>query len=379
MAHDDVIARQAVESDLRIARVEAFRLRLPYKGEVSFKSLKQSTGEYVLLRLTLDNGLQGLAETICRPEQSGEDATSIAYEITSFLAPLLKGADPLAHLTILDRLKKIRACPAAKALVDIALWDLRGKILGQPVWRLLGGVSKPVPLTWIAHGNSVEGQIAEAKKMRETRGYRGLKLKTWRRSREDLRMIEGVRKAVGDDVTIYIDANGTYTETEARTVFPHVADYNVCFIEEPCDFLDPARQVAMAVALPVALLGDQCCESLAAVNMHLSMRSVGAVSIKMRRTGFTESLKIAALCEGAGVPALLGTDSESRLAAMARIHFRAAIPGLDPWPTETHFFDKLGDDVFAGDFNFVDGTLTPNDAPGFGAQIDEKKLEAYAF
>ena len=379
MALPDAISKQAAASDLKIAAIEAFRLRLPYKGEVSFKSLKQSTGEYALLRLTLDNGLQGFAETICRPEQSGEDATSIAYEITTFLAPLLKGADPLAHLATLDKLKKIRACPASKALVDIALWDLRGKILGQPVWRLLGGTAKPVPLTWIAHGNSVEGLIGEARKMRETRGYRGMKLKTWRRSREDLRMIEGVRKAVGDDVTIYIDANGTYTESEARAVFPHVVDYNVCFIEEPCDFVDPARQAAMAAALPVALLGDQCCESLAAVNTHLRLRSVGAVSIKMRRTGFTESLKIAALCEAAGVPALLGTDSESRLAAMPRMHFRAAIPGLEPWPTETHFFDKLGDDVFTGDFQFRDGTLAPNDAPGFGAAIDEEKLRKYSF
>ena len=186
MADNHSIGSDHVVSDLGIARVEAFRLRLPYKGEVSFKSLKQSTGEYVLLRLTLNNGLQGVSETICRPEQSGEDATSIAYEIKNFLEPLLIGADPLAHLRVLDSLKKIRACPAAKALVDIALWDLRGKVLGQPVWRLLGGVAKPVPLTWIAHGNTVEGQINEAKKMRETRGYRGLKLKTWRRSREDL-------------------------------------------------------------------------------------------------------------------------------------------------------------------------------------------------
>ncbi len=367
-------------SDLKIGKVEAFRLRLPYKGEVSFKSLKQSVGEYALLRLSLDNGVTGLAETICRPEQSGEDATSIAYEIEHFLKPLLIGADPLAHLAVLERLKKIRACAASKNLVDIALWDLRGKILGQPVWRLLGGGEpKPAPLTWIAHGNSVEGQINEAKKMRDTRGYRGMKLKTWRRSREDLRMIEGVRKAVGDDVFIYIDCNGTYAETEARAILPRAADYNVAFIEEPCNFADPARQAAMAAVLPIALLGDQCCESLAAVNMHLRLQSVGAVSVKLRRTGFTESLKIIALCEAAGVPALIGTDSESRLAAMPRIHMRAAIPHLDPLPMETHFFDKLGDDVFAGDFKFAEGTLTPCDAPGFGAEIDEGKLQKYAF
>jgi L-Ala-D/L-Glu epimerase len=370
----------APASDLKIAKVEVFRVRLPYKAQVAFKALKQSQGEYALLRLTLDNGLQGLAETICRPEQAGEDATCIAYEISTFLAPILRGADPLAHLTVLDSLRKIRSCNTAKCLIDIALWDLRGKILGLPVWRLLGAEqAKPVPLSWIAHGNSAEVQVAETRRMHETRGYRGMKLKTWRRSGEDLRMVEAVRQALGDEVTIYIDANGTYTETEARTILPRTAEYNVAFIEEPCTFADPARQAALAAAMPIALLGDQGCGSLAAVNLHVRLQSVGGVSVKLRRTGLTESLKVISLCEAAGIPVVIGTDSESRLAAMARIHLRTAIPWLEPWPTETHFFDKLGDDVFAGDFHFADGTLTANDEPGFGARIDEERLRKYAF
>jgi len=276
-------------------------------------------------------------------------------------------------------LDDVRACIAAKCLIDIALWDLRGKVFGQPVWRLLGGAApKPVPLSWIAHGNTVQGQIDEAVKMAETRGYRGMKLKTWRRSREDLRMVEAVRKALGDRV-IYVDGNGSYTETEARAIFPRMADYDVSFIEEPCDFSDNARQAAMAAALPVALLGDQCCASLGAVNELLRDNAIGAVSVKMRRTGLTQSLKIIALAEAAGVPVVIGTDSESRIAAAARMHLRSAIPWLEPWPTETHFYDKLVDDVFAGEFLFKDGTLTPCDAPGFGVAIDLKKLETYAF
>jgi L-Ala-D/L-Glu epimerase len=370
----------APASELKIAKIEAFRIRLPYKSQVAFKALKQSQGEYALLRLTLDNGLQGLAETICRPEQSGEDATCVVYQISTFLAPVLHGADPLAHLSVLDGLRKIRGCTTAKCLIDIALWDLRGKILGLPVWRLLGAEkARPVPLSWIAHGNSAEAQIAEARRMHETRGYRGMKLKTWRRSTEDLRMVEAVRQALGDEVTIYIDANGTYTETEARTILVRMPEYKVAFIEEPCDFVDPMRQAGLAAAMPIALLGDQCCGTLAAVNLHVRLQSVGGVSLKLRRTGLTESLKVISLCEAAGIPVVIGTDSESRLAAMPRIHLRTAIPWLEPWPTETHFFDKLSDDVFAGDFHFADGTLTANDEPGFGARIDENRLRKYAF
>jgi len=366
-------------SDLKIASVEAFRLKLPYKKLIAFASLTESSGEYVILRIALADGTEGIAEAVCRPGHSGEDAVTVAYQLERFFKPLIIGADPLGHLALLARLERVKDCRAAKALIDIALWDLRGKLLGQPVWRLLGGTKpEPVPLTWIAHGNTREAMVAEAKRMAQERGYRGMKLKTWKRSMEDIEMVAEVRQALPTAV-IYVDGNGIYNESETRTILVHVKDYNVSFIEEPCDFADIRRQAAMAAFLPVALLGDQCCESLAQVHAHIGANSVGAVSVKLRRTGLTESLKIIALCEAAGLPVVIGTDSESRIGALARMHLRAAIPNLAPWPTETHFFDKLSDDAFAGEFDFVDGTITPTDAPGFGASLDRRKLDRYAF
>jgi L-alanine-DL-glutamate epimerase-like enolase superfamily enzyme len=373
------VAPAGLASGLKIAAVEALRLRLPYKTAVAFHSVTEASGQYVILRLALDDGSEGIAEAVCRVAHSGEDAASVAYQIETFFGPLLLGADPMGHLALLASMQKVKGCRAAKALIDIALWDLRGKILRQPVWRLLGGATPaPVPLTWIAHGNAREAQVAEAKRMAQERGYRGMKLKTWRRSLEDVRMVADVRAALPDTL-IYVDGNGSYSETEARTILARVADSGVAFIEEPCACIDPARQAALAAALPVALLGDQGCETLAAVSILLRLNAVGAVSVKLRRTGLTESLKIIALCEAAGVPVVIGTDSESRIGALARMHLRAAITSLAPWPTETHFFDKLGDDAFAGDFAFADGAITPTDTPGFGAALDRRKLERYAF
>ena len=363
----------------KIASLEVFRLKLPYKKAVSFHSVTESTGQYVILRLTLADGTEGIAEAVCRPAMYGEDATAVAYQLDAWFKPLLVGADAFGHLPLLKKLDRVRACRTAKALIDVALWDLRGKALGQPVWRLLGGgAPEPVPLTWIAHGNTREAMVAEAKRMSEERGYHGMKLKVWKRSMEDIRMVAEVREAL-PQAMIYVDGNGSYTESEARTILTHVKDYNVSFIEEPCDFPDPLRQAAMAKDLPVALLGDQTCESLAAVNTLIRLDAVGAVSVKLRRTGLTESLKIIALAEAAGIPVVIGTDSESRIGALVRMHLRAAIPSLAPWPTETHFFDKLADDVFAGEFDIAGGCITPTDAPGFGATIDRQKLERFAF
>jgi muconate cycloisomerase len=383
MAQQSPARRELIEnaaSDLRIKDVIVHKLKLRYKDVVNFRSVTQDRGEFVILRLVADNGIEGIAESVCRPEQHGEDATKFAYSIDTLFKPRLIGLDPLAHLSALAAINKVKFCRAEKALIDVALWDLKGKILGQPVWRLLGGDNpKPVPLTWLVHGGKREAMVAEAQRMREERGYNSMKLKTWKRSMEDVRLVEDTRKALGDETFIYVDGNGSYSEGEARTILARVAEYNAMFIEEPCKFSDPVRQATFAAHLPVPLLGDQCLQSLEEVQLHLKLGGVGAVSIKLRRTGFTQSLKIAALAEAAGLPVVIGTDSESRIGSMARLHFRAALPWLAPYPAETHFFDKLADDAFAGDFPFRDGTLTPSDAPGFGAAIDQHKLESLSF
>lgn len=361
-----------------IARIETYCLDLPYKKAVQFASLKESVGQYLLLRLVTKDGAEGLAECVCRPAQSGESAAILAAVIDGFYGPILNGADPLEHNRLLGQMGRIKGQRTALSLVDVALWDLKGKLMGQPVWRILGGgPAKPVPVAWIVHGNTVKEQVSEAVDAIEKKGFAALKLKTWKRSFADVEMVKAVRKAVGDKRTVWIDCNSQYTETEALTVLPALAPYGISFIEEPCKFPDMARMARLAARLPIALLGDQTCTSMAAVQNLIRHGAVGAVSIKMRRTGLTESLKIAALAEAAGLPVVIGTDSETRMGAMPRLHLHEGVPSLEPWPTETHFFEKLAGDVFEGDFLFKDGAIMPNDAPGFGASIDMKQVKKY--
>src|SRR6186997_2609550 len=182
-------------SDLRIKDVIVHKLRLPYRGVVNFRSVTQDRGEYALLRIITNDGQEGIAESVCRPEQHGEDATALATTIETLFKPRLLGLDPLAHLAALDAMNGVKFCRSAKALIDVALWDLKGKILGQPVWRLLGAARpKPVPLTWLVHGNTREAMVAEAVRMNKERGYNSMKLKTWKRSLDDVRLVEDTRK-----------------------------------------------------------------------------------------------------------------------------------------------------------------------------------------
>jgi L-alanine-DL-glutamate epimerase-like enolase superfamily enzyme len=326
--------------------------------------------------LTTREGTAGIAEVTGIANVTDSDPAVLADLFDRFFRPLLEGADPLDHNALLVTLERVRGAAIAKALIDTALWDLRGKLLGQPVWRLLGGGSpQPVPVTAILFGDTPAAMLEDAQRT-VARGIRALKVKLWRHSIDDVHLVRDLRAGVGDDVLIYADANHAYSETEARTLLPRLAEYGVAMIEDPCA-LPPERMAELRRALPIALLGEIPIDSLAAAQRYIAAQAVGAISLHPRRTGITETLKVIALCEAAGLPAIVGTDLEAHGGALARAHLRAAIPALEPWPSEIQFFERLAGGVLAETLSVVDGALPVPDRPGFGATIDEEKLERY--
>lgn len=357
-----------------IELVETYCLELPYRQVVHFHSVTEDRGNYLIVRLVSSSGAEGIAESVCRLAQTGDTPEQLADEVARYLEPLVIGAD-VTDDGVFEAVGESEASIAARSIVDVALWDLKGKILGEPGWRLLGpGPAEPVPVAWIVHGNSVAEQVEEAVKAIEVRGFSALKLKTWKKSMDDVDMVRAVREAVGPDRVIWVDANGSYTEEEARAVFPHLAPLGVSFIEDPCEYKDYAAIAALARDLPIPVLGDKPCQEFSDAKALIESGAAGAVSVKLRRTGITDGLRIINFAKEAGVPVVIGTDSESRIGSLSRIHLRAAMPSMAPWPTETHFFGKLAEDVFEGEFVFENGCIAVPDAPGFGAGLDMAKL-----
>jgi L-alanine-DL-glutamate epimerase-like enolase superfamily enzyme len=359
-----------------LTHVELIALNLPYQSKVQFRSSQGTSGAYALLRLTTRDGVQGIAEVTGIANVAASDPKLLAAQVEQFVRPLLTGADPLDHNGLLVAIDAVPGTAIMTALVDVALWDLKGKLSGQPVWRLLGGAPPaPVPVTAILFGDTPEAMLADAERTVE-RGIRALKVKLWQHSIDDINLVRDIRTAVGDGVLIYADANHAYSETEARTLLPKLAEYNVAMIEDPCRI--PAESLAqLSRELPMPVLGEIPIDSLAAAHRYLDAKAVGALSLHVRRTGLTETLKIAALCETAGLPAIIGTDLESRIGALSRMHLHAAVPSLAAWPSEITFFERLADDVLAESLAVVDGAIAVPDRPGFGASIDETKLKRY--
>lgn len=364
----------------RIARLETFCVRIPYRGELQFASDADTHGPYVLLRITTRDGIEGIAEATARPSQfQGEDIGSIAYQLGTYFKPLLIGKDPLAQDRLFAEINRIKFCRAAKQMIDVALWDIKAKSLGLPLWRLLGGGEpKPVPISTIVFGDTVKAMARDAAQAVEKHGVKGFKIKVWKRSEEDVATVRDIRKAVGPGIFLYADANSVYAEGEARRIFPRFAEHDIQFIEDPCAFVGAAQYARLARDLPIPILGDLQCESLRNIYALLKADAIGAVSVKLRRNGLTEAMKIIGMCEAAAIPVVIGTDTETRIGALARVHLWAAFRSIQGVPAETGFFRHLADDCFKGSFVYKDGAITVPTAPGIGAAIDEKKARKYA-
>ena len=363
-----------------IERVEAFCLHIPYTVEVRYASTRDTVGVFVLLRITTKDGAQGIAECCARAEQSnGEDIQTVAYQIETHFKSILIGMDPLCIDEILHKIARIKKCRSAKALIDNALWDLKGKLLGQPVWRLLGGSTpKPVPISSIVFGyTSVAAMAKDAAKAVEEQGMRGFKVKTWKRSMEDVAVMREIRKAVGDDVFLYADANRVYTESEARRVFPHFADYDVKMVEDPCRYTSINDMARLAHELPIPILADGWFETAVDVYNLARINAIGAVSVKINKTGMTQALQLINICDKAGLQVVIGTNTESRIGTLPMIHVWSAFKSLQSIPSETGFYRHLADDAFDGELVYEKGTIHVPEANGFGAKIDEKKLQKY--
>ncbi len=154
---------------------------------------------------------------------------------------------------------------------------------------------------------------------------------------------------------------------------------DICFIEDPCRFESTQQQADFARALSTPLLCDRGGLELETVDRLLNAEAAGAITLHLRQSGLTGALKIIERCARSNVHTVIGTDSESRLGALPRMHLHAASDHLHPWPAETHFFEKLADDVFVGPFDRSEGAIRLDDSPGFGGRIDRGKLDEYRF
>jgi L-alanine-DL-glutamate epimerase-like enolase superfamily enzyme len=262
----------------------------------------------------------------------------------------------------------MRNAPQAKAAIDCALHDLKARRMGVPLYQLLGGkVRTSVPILRILAIKSPDEMAKAAQKLVD-QGYRYLKIKVHGDVAEDVARVAAIRKQVGDDVHLTIDANQSYSVKHAIAAISRMADYNIDLVEQPVHADDFNGLAHVTRSVPVTVEADEAAGSMSEIYRLVTERAVDAVSLKIPKLGgLRNTVAAARMCEQAGVSYRLGAAVGPRLLSAHALHIACALGGVS-YACELGEFARLLDDRFIG-LEVQDGVLHLNDKPGTGVDF----------
>jgi L-alanine-DL-glutamate epimerase-like enolase superfamily enzyme len=373
---ESVRAVDALAGAVRISAVEAIPFALPYRRAPKFASGSVMSADNVLVRVHTDAGLVGQAEAQPRPYTYGETQASIVETVSRQLGQGLTGIDPLRIELVAERCAGVSGNQVARGAVDLAIWDLIGQVLGCPCHTLLGGFADDVAAAHMVSFHEPAAMAAEALEVHEQLGVGSFKVKVGRTPALDVAAVHAIRDAL-PDAELYVDANRGWSYEDALRAGDELAELGVRAIEEPIAVEDRAGRRRLADRWDVPLIGDESCISLAHVDRALEEGAVRAVSIKVARTGFTESRRILDLCLARNVPTVIGSQYEGAIGATATISFAAAFAATAGRAAEITNFLDLADDLVIAVPQIRDGRAAVSSAPGLGIEIDEDRLARY--
>ncbi|WP_433785447.1 mandelate racemase/muconate lactonizing enzyme family protein [Actinomycetospora sp. CA-101289] len=359
---------------MKIRSVEAIPLAIPYRRPFAFASGTATAADHVLVRVTTDDGLVGHGEAPPRPYTYGETAASIVAAVRDLFAPVLVGADPFARERIRADLARTVANNAARGAIDVALWDLVGQACGQPVHALLGHAADDVRVAHMIGLGTPAEMVADAVEMSEQYGVEAFKVKVGRDLAHDLAAVRELRRELGDSAELYADANRGWDADTAIVAARRLTDFHVTMLEEPNPADDVLGRRRIVAASPIPVVGDESTITLGGVARSLLDAESQAISVKVARTGFTDSAKIVGLCEGLGVTTVVGNQIDGMLGTVASTALACGLRSLARHPVEVTNFLLMTDDVLTDPPVIADGRAAARQGPGLGVAIDPDKL-----
>jgi L-alanine-DL-glutamate epimerase-like enolase superfamily enzyme len=341
-----------------------------------------------LVKVTADNGASGFGEITSQPWYYGETAGTLSSCIRLYDAAL-RGADP-ANFSIAQRIMQAQASGGmpgsrgARAAVDMALYDLVGKMRGVPVHALLGGAYRTRLELLGNFFQKTPEAMARAAAEAVAQGFMGLKIKVgdvlltkgWSRANfeSELDKLEAALEAVPNGVYIDADANqGWQSPKWTVNALSRFAGYHNLSIEQPLPYadLDGAAFVRAHTTTPVVL--DESVWSPEAVIQLVRMHACDRVVLKLNRVGgFHPASQIIAICEAAGVGVSFDTAPFNLLGDTAIAHAAAVTRTPYPVDCEGHlsYLDLGPSNPLSGGIRIENGIATLPDAPGLGVEVD---------
>jgi len=353
---------------VKITRLEAWpismKLAVPYA--IAYERIDHA--DNVFVRLETDAGIVGSG--CAAPDQAvtGETAESVMQALNEVGRPECVGQDPLRYARLIEKLAYlIPHAPSARAAIDMALFDILGKVANLPLWKLLGGFRDRIK-TSVTIGVLPEDETIARSRELIAAGFKCLKLKGGIDVEVDIARVLKVRETVGPQVELRFDANQGYTVENALRFVQGTRSAKLELLEQPTPRgeLGLLGRVTGGVSLPV--MADESLMSLRGAFRIARRNLADMVNIKLMKVGgIFEAIQINAVARSARLEVMVGCMDESALAIAAGLHFALARRNVAYADLDGHL--DLLDDPTAGAVKLKNGYLYPNDAPGLGCPV----------
>lgn len=350
-------------------KIEKFEIELSEPFKVAFAEIAHC--DNLLIKIETDEGYCGYGEAAPFAPVTGETFEGCAAILKMFRQGLI-GMNPLdiekIHV-MMDGL--VHGNGSAKCAVDIALHDLKGKVMGQPLYRVLGGYQDVVQ-------NDITIGIAEPEKMAvlaseyvKNQGYHILKIKAGIDPDEDLRALSLIREAVGPEIRLRVDANQGYTVSRALYALEGMKKYGVEAVEQclPDWDVDGAVELKSKVT-GIQLMLDESIHTVKDAARVCRANAADILNIKLMKCGgLYRSGQISTMAENFGMTCMVGCMLESKIAITAGLSLVASKKNITEADCDSFMYYKDADTDMPGGFERTGDMFRLLDKPGLGLEI----------
>ena len=376
---------------MEIKNLETFQLSAPLEIPFGWSQDTISSRSVGLVKITTDDGIVGWGEGCGGPS---------AAVVEDILAPLIIGENPINRLKLWQKMfhslynanLAVGYGGSAISAIDTALWDITGKILGLPIYDLLGGQirnSVPVYATglYYTEGEMPTRLLAEARGYVES-GFIGMKTKIGGlKIEDDVKRVKAIRDEIGPDIKLMVDANQAYNASSAIRIGQKLAHLDLVWFEEPVNAQDIDGYLSVKSSLPMAIAGGENLRTRYEFQQFLSRRAYDIVQPDIINVGgISEMRNVAMTANTMGIqvnPHVWG----SPIMIAASLHVASTLPPCppsgnpEPFVQETVMeYDRtpsaIRDDISPETFVLTNGRLEVPTGPGLGITVDEEAVRS---
>lgn len=343
--------------------VRKFRFEEPMK--VAFATITDM--EVCIVKILTDEGITGLGESAPLSFVTG-DSLDTVMAVGKDLREVLIGTDPRAIAAVHRKMDELyQGNGAAKAGIDIACYDIAAKAAGIPLYRHLGG-DDPRVHSDVTIGIDTPDRMAKKAEEWIQKGFDILKVKLGEDIQTDAERIRAIREVSASNIRLRVDANQGWNVKDTLRISPELERCGVELIEQPVPAGDFEGLKEIRARSGLLIAADESCHGIRDAMRLASMRAVDVVNIKLMKCGgIYPAMKIAAICEAAGLSCMIGCMGESTLGNLAGMHLAAATDIIREVDLDAIYI--LKQESVSGGYDHCGGKAVLWDSPGIGCEV----------